>query len=62
MTRHEQIKRLQRNKRILAEQGYVHTCSIMDDCGTGGIFFRHPDGHEAVIRNGKIEYAASATR
>lgn len=40
----------------LNAQGYVMTHSIVDDTSTGGVFFLHPGGAQAVIRQGRIEY------
>ena len=57
MTHEQQRQQLRENKQQLTQAGYIHTMSVMDDCGTGGIYYAHPDGRTAVIRRGRIEYS-----
>lgn len=46
-------------KRTLTEAGFEHTMSVMDDSGTGGIFFvNRATGQEAVIRRTQIIYGS----
>ena len=56
MTRDEHRRAYQALVRQLESAGYRQTMSVLDDCGTGGVFFAHPDGREAVIRETRILY------
>ena len=48
--------------RKLRGEGYEQTFSVMDDAGTGGVYFeRSTDGAAAAIRCGVIEYGAQPT-
>lgn len=47
----EQMKAFQR---VLARMGFEQECSVMsDDKSKSGVFYRHKDGREASLRQGR---------
>lgn len=56
------LSEMQAMKRELESQGFRLQYSVLsDDRSQSGIFYAHPDGRRAGLRNCRIEYYSAAT-